>query len=127
MVRETTFAAVLALALSATLDTAISPSQNRTPSAPSSKAAIIPFTRLTPDATVPIGLAPGAVAASDGVWTADPAGNAIIRLDAKTNTADPPIALAGTPCASLALAFEALWAPLCSTHTVARVALKDRR
>jgi YVTN family beta-propeller protein len=125
MVRETSFAVVLALALSDTLGTAVSPAQNTTPPAPS-KPAIIPFTRLTPDAKLPVALAPGAVAGTDGVWTADLTGNALIRLDAKTNAPDSPIALAAPPCASLAVAFDTVWAPLCSTHSVARVSLKDR-
>ena len=127
-IRETVFAAVLGLALTAHLGNAGGPAQNSTPAAPSSpaKPAIIPFTRLTPDAKLPVALAPGAVAAPDAIWTADPAGSAVIRLDAKTNTADAPIALAGPACASLAVAFDTVWAPLCTSHAVARVSLKDR-
>jgi virginiamycin B lyase len=140
MVRETTFI-VLGMALATSFAGAPLASQNSTPGAPaqpnpgadgassprvSAKPTVIPFTRLTPDAKLPVALAAGAVAASNDVWTADLSGNAIIRLDAKTNVADPPVALSSTPCASLAVAFETVWVPLCSAHLVARVSLKDR-
>src|SRR5262245_4612891 len=127
MGRNATFAVVLALALSAPTGSAVTVAQNSTPAAPTPpKPAVIPFTRLTPDAKLPVGLAPGAAAAPDAVWTADPAGRAVIRLDAKTNTADPSAAVGGAPCASLAVAFDTVWVPLCASHSVARVALKDR-
>src|SRR5262245_30984952 len=127
MSRNATFAVVLALALSARPGSAVTVAQNSTPASPSPpKPTVIPFTRLTPDAKLPVGLVPGAAAAPDAVWTADPAGSAVIRVDAKTNTADPPVALAGPPCASLAVAFETVWAPLCTSHAIARVALRDR-
>jgi YVTN family beta-propeller protein len=121
------FAGLLALALARRLDGPIEVAQNTSPAAPSPRPAVeVPVTRLTPDAVLPVTLAPGATAATDAVWTADPAGSAVIRLDAKTNTADPAIALAGPVCASLAVAFDSVWAPLCSSHAVARVSLKDR-
>jgi virginiamycin B lyase len=124
MVRETTFAVMLGLALTAHSG---SLAQNSTPAGPSSaKPVTIPFARLTPDARLPVALGPGAVAAPDGVWTADPSGNTVTRLDAKTNTADPSVALAGPACASLAVAFDTAWAPLCTTHSIARISLKDR-
>jgi virginiamycin B lyase len=127
MVRETTFAVLLGLALAAPSGTATGAVQNSTPAAPSpARPAVIPFARLAPDAKLPVALAPGAVAAPDAVWTADPVGSAVLRLDAKTNTPDPPVALAGPACASLAVAFETVWAPLCTSHSVVRIALKDR-
>ena len=126
MVRETVFAAVLGLALTAHLGNAGGPAQNSTPPAPSSaKPATIPFARLTPDARLPAALGPGAVAAPDAIWTADPSSSTLIRLDVKKNTADPPVALTGPACASLAVAFDTVWVPLCTGHAVARISLKD--
>lgn len=126
MVRETTFV-VLGMALAASLAAAGFSTQNSTPAAPGPpKPATLVFSRLMPDARVPAALAPGATSGTDAVWTADPAGNAVIRFDAKTNAADPPIALAAPACASLTVAYDTVWAPLCAAHAIARVSMKDR-
>jgi competence protein ComEA len=114
MVRETVFAAVLGLALAAH-GTGARSAQNSTPAEPSpAKPVTIPFARLVPDARLPVSLGPGAVASTDAVWTADPSGATLVRLDATKNTGDPPVALAGPACASLAVAFDSVWAPLCA-------------
>lgn len=93
-----------------------------TPTPAPRKPDVIAFTRLTADARIPIGLAPGAVATDDAVWVRTPTG--VTRIDVAGNTLAPAVALPAAPCASLAVAFGSVWAPLCGPGTVARVDLK---
>ncbi len=45
----------------------------------------------------------------------------IVRIDAKENKAGTPIVVGATPCASLVVAFDSVWVPLCGDGTLARV------
>ena len=82
----------------------------------------IPMAQVTPDARIPITLAPGAVATDDAVWVA--VGNTLVRIDAKSNVPSPPVALPSPVCANLVVAFGSVWAPQCAIGTVARVDVK---
>lgn len=81
----------------------------------------IPLSRLRPDATVPVGLERGATATPEALWTRNRAAGTITRIDAKTNVAAAPLAVGKEPCASLVVAFDSLWVPLCGDRTIARV------
>ncbi|HUU32744.1 MAG TPA: hypothetical protein VMW48_01710, partial [Vicinamibacterales bacterium] len=84
----------------------------------------MPLDRVTPDARIAIALAPGAVATDDAVWV--PTANGVARIDAKTNAAASAVALPAAPCANLIVAFGSLWAPLCTSGTVARMDMKTQ-
>jgi virginiamycin B lyase len=84
--------------------------------------AEIPFTRLTPDAVIPVTLEAGATATTDAIWVAGSAAGTITRLDPKANTAGTPMAAGPSPCASLSAGFDSVWVPLCgSSPGVVRV------
>ena len=89
---------------------------------------VIPLAQVTPDARISVTLAPGAVATDDAVWVA--AGSGVTRIDAKSNSSSPPVALPSPTCANLVVAFGSVWAPLCTAGTagtagtVARVDVK---
>ena len=103
--------------------------QNASAPAPSPPRppAETPLARLTPDATVAVTLAPGAVASDDGIWTIHAAAGGVVRIDVKTNTAAAPIAIGKGPCASLEVAFGSVWVPLCDEHAIARLDLKTQK
>jgi YVTN family beta-propeller protein len=54
-------------------------------------------------------------------------GSTIVRIEAKANSLGAPIAVGGQPCASLVVAFESVWVPLCGDRTIARVDLKEQQ
>jgi virginiamycin B lyase len=122
------FGLLLAMALGwAGLD-AVPAAQNASAAAatPPRLPTVIPFERLTPDAVVPVALHPGAAASDDAVWTLAPSAGGVIRIMAKDNTPGPPIAVGAGPCASLALAFDSVWVPLCGAQTIARLDVKTQ-
>lgn len=86
--------------------------------------ADILFSKLTADAVVPISLDPGAVEAPDGVWTLNRAAGSITRIDATGNKPAPPIVVGTDACASLVVAFDSVWVPLCGDGTITRVDAK---
>ena len=84
--------------------------------------AEIPFSRLTPDAVIPVTLEAGATATTDAIWVPTRAAGTITRLDPKANTAGTPMAAGPSPCASLSAGFDSVWVPLCgSSPGVVRV------
>ncbi|MEP7117869.1 MAG: hypothetical protein ABI880_09815 [Acidobacteriota bacterium] len=85
-------------------------------------ADVIALARLIPDARIAVTLAPGAVASDDGIWVS--AGSSLVRIDAKTNVTGTPVSVPSPVCASLVVAFDSVWAPLCAAGTVARVDVK---
>lgn len=104
----------------------------QTPSPDASKPvarppADIPFARLTPDAIIPLSLEPGAVESDDGVWFSDRDRGSIARVNAKDNTAGAPIVIGVQPCASLAVAFDSIWVPMCGDRSLVRVEAKVPR
>lgn len=92
--------------------------------APPRPPDLMAFSRLTPDARIPVALLPGAVATDDAVWVRTSTG--VARLDPVKNTAAATVALPSAPCANLLVAFGSLWAPLCGSGTVARVDVKTQ-
>ncbi|MDP2055877.1 MAG: hypothetical protein Q8L75_19745 [Acidobacteriota bacterium] len=86
--------------------------------------ADILFSKLTADAIVPMSLDPGAVEAPDGVWTLNRAAGSITRIDATGNKPAPPIVVGTDACASLVVAFDSVWVPLCGDGTITRVDAK---
>ena len=97
--------------------------QNTTPAAPR-PAPELEFSRLKPDAIIPIELEPGTAVTPDALWIPQRQAKAIVRIDAKTNKPDAPIAVVAAPCASLSVAFETVWVPLCEGASIARVSTK---
>jgi virginiamycin B lyase len=87
----------------------------------------IPISRLTADATLPIALAPGAVASDDAVWIFDAKGGAVVRIDAKGNKVGTAIPVGANPCASLVVAFTSVWAPSCGDRAMARINPTDSK
>lgn len=85
-------------------------------------SAQIPISRLKADATLPIGLSPGAAASDEAIWVPDGAAGTVVRIDAKDNRISRPIAVGASPCASLVAAFTSVWAPSCGDRVIARIA-----
>ena len=83
--------------------------------------AEIPFARLTADAVVAVDLEPGAIESADDVWVSNRAAGTIVRIDAKENKPGKPVVVGAGPCASLVVAFDSVWVPLCGDSTLARV------
>ena len=96
--------------------------QNASASTP--RPAELPFAQLKPDAEIPLTIEPGAAITDDAVWVAEREPTQIVRIDAKTNALDKPIALPAPPCASLAVAFGSVWVPTCGSSTLTRVDVK---
>jgi virginiamycin B lyase len=96
-------------------------------SQPALPAGHIPISRLTADATLPIILAPGAVASDDAVWILDGKAGAVVRVDAKGNKVNPAIPVGANPCASLVVAFTSVWAPSCGDRAIARINPADSK
>jgi len=90
--------------------------------APARPPSEIPFSRLTPDAVIPVTMAAGATAGADAIWVPSRAAGTIVRLEPKTNTAGTPLSVGPSPCASLSAGFDSIWVPLCgSSPGIARV------
>lgn len=77
--------------------------------------------RLTPDATLQVRLEPGAVASDDAVWLPGRETGSLVRIEAKGNLVGTPIAVGAQPCASLVVAFDSVWVPLCGDQAMARL------
>ena len=103
MIRQAIFGAVLVVAQTA------------------SPGSQIPISRLKADATLPVALAPGAVATDDAVWVLDGEAGTVARIDAKANKVGTSVTVGGQPCASLVSAFTSVWVPSCGARAVARV------
>jgi streptogramin lyase len=58
-------------------------------------------------------MAAGGVATQDAVWLPDDGAGTVVRVDGKTNAVGTPVAVGGTPCATLASAFGSVWVPRC--------------
>lgn len=124
MIRQAVFGALLILALGSRTGT-VSGLQDQ-PSPPSSRPpADIPFARLTADATIATPLEPGAIASDEAVWVPGRASGTIVRIEAEGNVVGTPLAVGSQPCASLAIAFDSLWVPLCGDKGIARVDRKE--
>jgi virginiamycin B lyase len=89
--------------------------------------AELALSRLTPDAVLPIAFEPGAFATEDAIWVTNRSAGTIIRIAAKDNTADPPVAVGKDPCASIVVAFNSVWVPTCGDHVIARVDAKAKK
>ena len=81
----------------------------------------IPISQVTAQATLPIHLAPGAVASDDAVWLRDSGSGAVFRVGAKDNKVSAPISIGTTSCASLVYAFTSVWAPSCTERALVRI------
>jgi virginiamycin B lyase len=130
MGRQAVFGAVLGLALALGLASAVDAIQTTASNASSPAprpTPEIPLERLVPDAVLSVTLDPGAAASADALWIADRTAGTIVRVEAKDNTVGPPITVGRQPCASLVVAFESVWVPLCDEHAVARVDIKERK
>lgn len=86
----------------------------------------IPFSRLKTEAEFQTPDKPGWIYISSG-----PAGSAFIpakssidKIDLKTNKKGEPIAGLDQPCGGMVSAFGSLWAPVCGTHSLARLDAK---
>jgi virginiamycin B lyase len=126
MLRQVVFGALVTLALSST-PVVILGLQDKPASPPPRPPSDIPFSRLKPDATIATALEPGAVAAVDGIWVPGPSAGTITRIEATGNTVGKAVAVGAQPCASLVIAFDSLWVPLCGEKTIARVDQKEQK
>jgi len=73
------------------------------------------MSELVPAATLALGKTADWVAVtSDAVWVGSTGPFAVHRIDPKTNRVIAAVALAGAPCAGLAVGFGSLWVPLCT-------------
>lgn len=84
----------------------------------------LPFARLKADAEIPAPGKPQWIYVSRGGPGAAafiPAKDSIERIDLKTNKKEDPIAGLDQPCGGIASAFGSLWAPVCGTHSLARL------
>lgn len=86
----------------------------------------IPLARLQADAKLAVSLEPGAVASDDAVWTMQRAAGTVIRIQASDNAVGTAITVGDQPCASLVVAFDTVWVPVCGEKTVKRITIKDR-
>jgi YVTN family beta-propeller protein len=85
------------------------------------QVAEIPFTALKPDATLPVDLERGTLVTADALWVPQRAGRSIIRIDAENNSADRPLPLVDTPCASLIMASENIWVAFCEAGSLGHI------
>jgi virginiamycin B lyase len=85
----------------------------------------IPISRLTAEATLPVQLAPGAVASDDAIWVSDSSAGTVLRVGAKDNKVSAPVSIGGRPCGSLVAAFTSVWAPSCGDGSVVRIHSAD--
>jgi streptogramin lyase len=87
------------------------------------------ITELTPAATLKLGKTADWVAVTpDAVWVGSTGPFAVHRIDPKTNRVVADVALAGAPCAGLAVGFRSLWVPLCTAApSLAKVDLAGNR
>src|SRR5262245_47264149 len=122
MFRQTLFGAALGLAAGLAL---VDASQGASTSSPR-PAVEIPLSRLQADAKLQVALEPGAVASDDAVWTVQRVAGTVIRIQASDNAVGAAIAVGAQPCASLVVAFDTVWAPLCADKALRRVSVKDR-
>lgn len=83
----------------------------------------LPFSRLKADAEFQTPDKPEWISITGGPTAAVfiPTKNSIDRFDLKTNKKEDPIAGLDQPCGGVASAFGSLWAPLCGTHSLARL------
>jgi streptogramin lyase len=132
MNRQAVFGALLTVSIAALPGPAAGRQEPPTNSAPRPPAEI-PLARLKPDAVLALPFVPGAVASDDAVWVPSRSNGSIaqigsiVRIEAKTNTVGAPIAVGAGPCASLVIAFESVWVPLCGDSAIARVDLKEQQ
>jgi YVTN family beta-propeller protein len=123
MIRQAVFWALLALAHPG-YPGASPAGQTQTPEPSPRPVAEMPLSRLKADATLPIAIEPGAVATGDAIWVRSRAAGTVTRIAPKDNTIGAPVAVGADPCASLVIAFESLWVPLCGDGLIARVDTK---
>src|SRR5262245_18637307 len=116
MFRQALFGLVLSVATGLTL---VARAQGTSPTTPRPPVEI-PLARLQPDAKLAIALEPGSVASDDAVWTLQRSAGTLIRIQSSDNAVGSPIALGSQPCASLVVAFETVWAPLCGDRALQR-------
>jgi len=99
--------------------------------APTESADMTPrsMSELVPTATLTLGKTADWVAVtSDAVWVGSTGPFAVHRIDPKTNRVIATVALAGAPCAGLAVGFGSLWVPLCTpTPSLAKIDLAGNR
>jgi virginiamycin B lyase len=92
-------------------------------------AAQRPIGELVPAAVIQVGKTADWVAVTaDAVWVGGTGPFAVHRIDPKTNERVASVALAGEPCAGLAIGFGSLWVPLCTeAPSLARIDLAANR
>ena len=88
-----------------------------------------PMSDLKPAAVLKLGkTADWVVVTPDAVWVGSTGPDAVHRIDPKTRRVTDDVALPGNPCAHMAAAFGALWAPLCGDKPgLAKIDLATRR
>jgi len=79
----------------------------------------IPFANLKAEAEFDAAAKPDWIFFSSSVFW--PGKDSIERIDPKTNKKADPIAGLAKPCGGMASAFDSLWAPVCSTSSLARI------
>jgi len=126
MVRQAVFGALLSLAVSP-FSGRILALQDKPATLAPRPVTEIPLSRLTPDARLPVPFEPGAAASEDAVWVSERAAGALVQVAAKDNVVASPIQVGASPCASIAVAFDSVWVPLCGDGGIARVDPKAQK
>jgi YVTN family beta-propeller protein len=86
-----------------------------------SQLSDISFERLKPDATIAVDLEPGAIVGPDSLWVPQRAARAVVRIHAGNTSADKPIALGQSPCASIVTMVDVIVVPTCDPPALVRV------
>lgn len=81
---------------------------------PGIKVAQVPFSSVTPSATLNVGgTADWVLVTKDAVWVAGTKPYAVLRIDPATNRIVARIKISGEACSGLAFGFGSVWAPIC--------------
>jgi streptogramin lyase len=80
---------------------------------------LIPFSRIKAEAEIPG--APSWLLASDTLLAPTVAGDALEKIDLKTNTRKETVPGVKQPCAGAVTAFKSLWVPDCAAGTIDRI------
>src|SRR5262249_4515056 len=86
---------------------------------------LIPFSRLKAEAEIPG--SPSWVLASDSLLIPAPSGEALEKIDLKTNKPSEPITGFSKPCAGAVSAFKSVWVANCGNGTIVRMEPKSNK
>ena len=83
----------------------------------------IPFANLKEEARVLVE-SPGHIAAADSVLVLNRSKDTLVRINAKTNKPQDPVAALKKPCSGIATGFDSIWVPSCEGQSLMRIETK---